>query len=197
MKALVTGATGFVGSHLVRDLLARGVEVRVLARKTSPWKNLENLSVERAEGDVRDADSLARAMRGCEAVFHAAAQYTFWEADPRSYYDINLEGTKNVLRACEKSKVKRLVYTSTIATVGGARSPDALLNESATYNLDETKDHYILSKKQAETEVLKATQEGRLDAVIVNPGGPIGARDLKPTPTGFLLMKFINGEVPV
>jgi len=194
MKTLVTGATGFIGSTLVRELLKDGVEVRVLVRENSDTRNIDGLDVEKAYGDIRDSESMKSALKGCETFYQTAALYAFWMPDSKVFYDVNVEGTKTALNAALEQGLEKVVYTSTIAAIGfhGADSP---ANEEAEFNLWETGDHYCRSKYLGEVEALKVCKKG-LPLVIVNPAGPIGVRDIKPTPTGKMIIDVLNKKMP-
>lgn len=194
MKALVTGATGFVGSAVVRDLLGNGEEVKVLVRPASDRRNLEGLDVETAQGDITDPASIRRALEGCDRVYHVAALYTM-DDPPGAYERINVAGSRNVFRACLEAGVKRVVYTSTIAAVGSGRK-GLPADEDTAWNLGDLYVPYVTTKYVAEFEAWRAFARG-LPVVVVNPCAPMGARDAKPTPTGRLVVDFLNGRMPV
>ena len=194
MTALVTGATGFLGNHVVRLLAERGDRIRVLLRPTSQTKLLEGLAVERVSGDLRDRASLDKALDGVRTVYHVAADYRLWARDPREIYESNVQGTRNLLEAARRAKVERFVYTSTVGTVAvprGGGPPD----ESIVTSLDEMIGAYKRSKWLAEQEARKAAEAG-LPVVIVNPTTPVGPGDAKPTPTGRIIIDFLNGRMP-
>lgn len=191
---LVTGASGFVGSHLVRHLLQRGVVVRALVRPSSRRDLLGGLAVEFVEGDLRNPDSLDRACRNVDCVFHVAADYRLWASHPKEIYRNNVEGTHNLIEAARHAGVERFVYTSTVATIAVPRS-DALPNEQTQANLSEMIGHYKRSKFLAEQEAVRAAQGG-LPIVIVNPTTPVGPGDAKPTPTGRIIVDFLQGRMP-
>jgi dihydroflavonol-4-reductase len=195
MNTLVTGATGFLGSHVARQLVARGEKnVRVLARPSSDLRALAGLAVERVTGDLRDSASLDRALAGVERVYHVAADYRLWARDPREIYESNVTGTRNLLAAARRAGVARIVYTSTVATIavpGTASLPD----ERTEARLSDMIGAYKRSKFLAEQEVLAAAREG-LPVVIVNPTTPVGPGDWKPTPTGKIIVDFLNGRMP-
>lgn len=195
MTYLVTGATGFVGSHVVRRLLARGEPVRALVRPSSNLQALEGLEVERVYGDLRDPDSLRSALRGVDRVFHVAADYRLWAPSPREIYENNVAGTRNLLQAARAAGVSRIVFTSSVATIAVPRH-DALPNEFTVTRLDEMIGHYKRSKFLAEHEARQAAKEG-LPVVIVNPTTPVGPWDWKPTPTGKIVLDFLRGRMPV
>lgn len=194
MTTLVTGATGFVGSHVARQLVAAGESVRALARPNSRRQTLEGAAVEWTEGDLRDEASLDRALRGVQRVYHVAADYRLWAKRPQEIYENNVTGTKNLLAAAVRARVERFIYTSTVATIAvprGAILPDERNRASA----EEMVGHYKKSKLLAEQEALRAAHEG-LPVVIVNPTTPVGPGDWKPTPTGRIIVDFLLGRMP-
>ncbi len=193
-KTLVTGATGFLGSHVARELSERGESVRVLARASSDLRALEGFRAERATGDLRDAASLDRALDGVSRVFHVAADYRLWARDPREIYESNVTGTQNLLDAARRAGVEKFVYTSTVATIAVPRE-GGLPNEQTQSSVAEMIGHYKRSKFQAEQCALRAAQAG-LPVVIVNPTTPVGPGDWKPTPTGKIIVDFLNGRMP-
>ncbi len=190
---LVTGATGFVGGHILSRLLARGEKVRVLVRKQSSLKNLQGMEVETAVGDLTDRKSLKHALSGCRFLYHAAADYRLWVPDSSALYLNNVVGTRNVLESAREAKVERIVYTSTVGALGHAHNGGA--NEQTPVSLQEMIGHYKRSKFLAEAEVTSAARAG-LPVVIVNPSTPVGSRDVKPTPTGQMIVDFLNGRMP-
>ena len=193
MKALVTGATGFIGGNLVRELLKQSYEVRALVRKGSNQGNIEGLDVDVVLGDLRDRDSLEKAVEECDVLFHVAAAYTFWSPDPKVVYETNVKGTENILAAARGKGIKKAVYTSTESTIG---IPDGSLGtEAMETSLDCLSGHYKKSKYLAEKLALKMCHEG-LPVVVVNPTMPVGPWDVKPTPTGRVIVDFLNGRVP-
>jgi dihydroflavonol-4-reductase len=194
MKALVTGATGFVGGAVARALVARGTEVRVLARAGADLQNFQNLPVERVEGDLRDPASLRTALTGCRQLYHVAAHYALWAKDPSIFYDINVAGTRNLLEAARDVGVERIVYCSTIGAIG-LPPGGGLGTEDTPVSLEQMAGHYKRSKYLAEQEVLKLARAG-LPVVIVNPSAPVGAADVKPTPTGQIIVDFMKGRMP-
>ena len=191
---LVTGATGFVGSHIVSQLLARGEKVRVLVRSSSSTKNLQGMEVETVRGDLTDRTSLKAAMAGCRRVYHAAADYRLWAPDPSTLYLNNVVGTRNVLEIARETKVERMVYTSTVGALGHTGNGHGA-NEMTPVTLEQMIGHYKRSKFLAEAEVMAAARAG-LPVVIVNPSTPVGSRDVKPTPTGRMIVDFLNGRMP-
>jgi dihydroflavonol-4-reductase len=190
---LVTGATGFVGSHVARLLVERGRRVRVLVRAASDACALEGLAVERAAGDLRDPASLDGALAGVRDVYHVAADYRLWARNPQEIYESNVTGTRNLLDAARRAGVERFVHTSTVATVAVPRP--ALPDESTESALGEMIGHYKRSKWLGEQEAFRAAERG-LPVVIVNPTAPVGPGDWKPTPTGRLIVDFLAGRIP-
>lgn len=195
MTTLVTGATGFVGSHVARQLVGTGCHVRVLVRPGSTSPLLDGMPVERAEGDLRDPVSLDRAMKGVRRVFHVAADYRLWARDPKELYESNVEGTRRLFEIAGNAGVERVVYTSTVATVAVPQHGAGLPNEETHATLDQMIGHYKRSKFLAELEAMKAAGAG-LPVVIVNPTTPVGPGDWKPTPTGRIILDFLNGKMP-
>lgn len=194
MKALVTGATGFIGSNLVRELLSQGYQVRALVRPESNRKNLDQLAVEPAFGDLRDRGSLERALEGCDVLFHLAAAYSFWTPDPRQVYDVNVSGTDLLLSAALAKGIQKVVYTSTESTIG-IPSKGVLGTEERVSHPSHLSGHYKRSKLQAEQVALRACSGG-LPLVVVNPTTPVGPGDVKPTPTGQIIVDFLNRRMP-
>jgi dihydroflavonol-4-reductase len=194
MKALVSGATGFVGAAVARALSAAGWEVRVLARAGSDRSNVRELAVQVVEGDLADLASLERALEGCAALFHVAADYRLGARDPKPLYRTNVDGTRNILNAARSAAVGRVVYTSSVATVG--IPPDgAPGTEDTPVALSDMIGHYKRSKFLAEEVVREAARAG-LSVVIVNPSTPVGPGDIKPTPTGQLVLDAAAGRMP-
>lgn len=193
MITLVTGAAGFLGSHVARQLVARGETVRVLMRPSSSNRAISDLSLEYVTGDLRDVASLDRAMQGVDRVFHVAADYRLWARKSQEIYDSNVGGTKNLLDAAKRAGVKQLIYTSTVATIAVDR-PE-LPNEFTDSKLQEMVGHYKRSKWMAEQEVLSAAKTG-LPVIIAMPTTPVGPWDWKPTPTGKIILDFLNGKMP-
>lgn len=194
MTTLVTGASGFVGSAVVRRLLNEGHQVRVLVRPNSDRTNLKGLELEITEGDLTQADSLTRACSGCDALFHVAADYRLWAPIPAQLYQANVEGTRLLLTAAQQAGVARIVYTSSVATLGipkDGRSGD----EHTPVTLEDMIGHYKRSKYLAEAVALEFAAQG-LPLVVVNPSTPIGPRDIKPTPTGRIVRDAMAGRLP-
>jgi dihydroflavonol-4-reductase len=193
MTTLVTGASGFLGSHVARQLVARGDSVRVLMRASSTNRAVGDLSLEYVTGDLRDAASLDRALAGVKTVFHVAADYRLWAKKSRDIYDSNVGGTKNLLEAAKRAGVEKFIYTSTVATIAVDRSE--LPTEATDARLEEMVGHYKRSKWMAEREALNAAKEG-LPLVVAMPTTPVGPGDWKPTPTGKIVLDFLNGKMP-
>ena len=191
---LVTGASGFVGSAVARALLADGHRVRVLLRSTSPRTNVAGLDVEVAEGDIRDGAAVARALDGCRHLFHVAADYRLWARDPEEIVRANLDGTRAVMEAARAARLDRVVYTSSVATLK-LRADGMPVDEAAPNTPDATIGAYKRSKVLAERLVESMASQG-LPAVIVLPSTPIGPRDVKPTPTGRIVVEAANGKMP-
>jgi dihydroflavonol-4-reductase len=194
MKTLVTGATGFIGSNLVRELLKDNVEVKVLVRENSDTRNIDGLDVEKAYGDIRDGESVKAALKGCDIFYQTAALIAFWVSNRKMFYDINVEGTKTALNAALEQGVEKVVYTSGAMTIG-FHGADTLANEEGEFNLWDTGDHYFRSKYLGEIEAQKICQRG-LPLVIVNPSGVIGVPDIKPTPSGKIVLDIVNKKMP-
>ena len=185
---LVTGASGFLGWHVANLLIERGDSVRALVRSGS---RVPELDVETVTGDLRDPASIERAMAGCSAVFHVAADYRLWAKDPSELYRSNVDGTRNVLEAAKKAGVERVVYTSTVGCIGVPH--DGLGDEDAKISLDDMTGDYKRSKFMAEQVALEYARGG-LPVVIVNPTAPVGDHDFKPTPTGKIVADFHGGR---
>lgn len=195
MRILITGASGFVGAAVLRKLIERGHEMRVLIRAGSSRVNLEGLRVEIVVGDLRDRPSLEQAVGTCEALYHVAADYRLWAQDPQELYHTNVTGTRNIVLAAAEAGVRRIVYTSSVATLG--LHPDgAPADEETPVSLDHMIGHYKRSKFLAEQEITRLVSEQGLPVVIVNPSTPIGPRDVKPTPTGRMVLDAATGRMP-
>ena len=194
MKAFITGATGFVGSHVARALAVRGAELRLLVRSTSRTDNIADLQAEVATGDLRDPESLKKAMAGCEFVFHVAADYRLWVRDPEQMYRSNVEGTRAIIRAAQECGVRRVIYTSSVATMGFTREGH-IAREDSPVSIREMVGHYKRSKFMAEQIALEAGRNGA-NVVVVNPTTPIGEYDIKPTPTGRIVVDFLKRKFP-
>ena len=194
MLAFVTGATGFLGSHVARVLSDQGANLRLLVRPTSNLKNLQGLNAETATGDLRDAASLEKAISGCDTVFHVAADYRLWVRDPNEMYRSNVEGTRALLEAARKNGVRRIVYTSSVATMGFTSSGSPA-DEDSPVSLADMIGHYKRSKFLAEQVAIEAGRNG-MQVVTVNPTTPIGEQDIKPTPTGRIVVDFLKRKFP-
>ncbi len=194
MKVFLTGSTGFVGGHVARQFAASGAELRLLIRKTSKLDNLENLPGERVTGDLREPEQLRTAIAGCEVVAHVAADYRLWVRNPAAMIAANVNGTRDLLRISREEKVRRVVYTSSVATMG-FKSDGTIVDEQTPVFLTDMIGHYKRSKYLAEQEALKAAADGQ-EVMILNPTSPIGSHDLKPTPTGQIIVDFLNRRFP-
>ena len=194
MLAFVTGATGFLGSHVARVLAEQRAQLRLLVRPSSDLRNIADLNAERVEGDLRDPASIEKALAGCDALFHVAADYRLWVQDPQQMYRSNVEGTRALLEAARRQGVRRVVYTSSVATMGFS-SNGALADETSPVSLADMIGHYKRSKFMAEQVAFEAARSG-VDVVVVNPTTPIGERDLKPTPTGRIVVDFLKRKFP-
>ncbi|MBW1909463.1 MAG: NAD-dependent epimerase/dehydratase family protein [Deltaproteobacteria bacterium] len=195
MKTLITGATGFVGSAVIRQLLHAGHTVRALVRPNSDRRNLSGLPVEIVTGDLNDRASLDHAITGCDTLFHVAADYRLWVPRPEEIYGTNVNGTLNIMHAAAKAGIERIVYTSSVATLG--LTPDGSpADESTPVVYADMIGHYKRSKFLAEAEVQQLVDKHGLPVVIVNPSTPIGPRDIKPTPTGHMILNAASGRMP-
>ena len=199
MLAFVTGATGFLGSHVARALAEQGAELRLLVRPTSDLRNLEGLNADRVIGDLRDPASMEKVLSGCNALFHVAADYRLWVRDPDEMYRSNVEGTRSLLEAARKQGVRRIVYTSSVATMGFTSRAGAnngiVADEQSPVGIEDMIGHYKRSKFMAEQVAIKAARSGA-DVVVVNPTTPIGERDIKPTPSGRIIVDFLKRKFP-
>ena len=195
MTTLVTGASGFVGSAVARQLAAQGHEVRALVRPGGDRRNLQGLALSLVEGDLGDPDSLRRAVAGCEWLFHVAADYRLWVPDPSAMLRVNVAGTETLLKRAGDAGVKRIIYTSSVAALGlnQDRSP---ADEETPVRLEDMIGHYKRSKFLAEQAVRKLVATQGLPVVIVNPAAPLGPRDVKPTPTGRIVLDTLRGKMP-
>ncbi|HEY7183125.1 MAG TPA: hopanoid-associated sugar epimerase [Blastocatellia bacterium] len=194
MKAFVTGATGFIGAHLARALIRDGHQVRALVRPGSDRRNIAGAAIDLVEGDLDDRHRLAEQMAGCDAVFHVAAHYSLWVKDRDSIYRANLGGAENMLAAARSARIKRFVHTSSVAAIG-VPAPGTLGTEETQTTLEDLVSDYKKSKYMAEQAALRAAREG-LDVVVVNPSTPVGERDVKPTPTGEIILRFLQDRMP-
>ena len=199
MLAFVTGATGFLGSHVARVLAEQGARLRLLVRPTSDLRNLDGVDADRVVGDLRDAASIEKALAGCDVVFHVAADYRLWVRDPNEMYRSNVEGTRSLLDAARKQGVRRVVYTSSVATMGFTSEISSkngkVADEQSPVGIADMIGHYKRSKFMAEQVAVEAARSG-VDVVIVNPTTPIGERDIKPTPTGRIVVDFLKRKFP-
>ncbi|TFI55435.1 NAD-dependent epimerase/dehydratase family protein [Mastigocladus laminosus UU774] len=193
MRVFVTGGTGFVGANLVRLLLAEGYTVKALVRPHSQLDNLQNLDVELVKGDLNHP-KLWQQMRGCQYLFHVAAHYSLWQKDREALYNHNVLGTRNVLAAAKKADIARTVYTSSVAAIGAGLN-GKVVDETYQSPVEKLVGDYKKSKFWAEQEAMQAAQNGQ-DVVIVNPSSPIGAWDIKPTPTGDIIVRFLRRQMP-
>jgi dihydroflavonol-4-reductase len=194
MKVFLTGATGFVGSHVAGALAEQGASLKLLVRKTSRLDNLAEIQAETVVGDLRDVEALRPALAGCDALMHVAADYRLWVRDPEAMYAANVGGTRDLLRVAREEGVRRVVYTSSVATMG-FQTDGTIVDERTPVALSDMVGHYKRSKFMAEQEALKAAQAGQ-DVVILNPTTPIGANDVRPTPTGGIIVDFLNRKFP-
>jgi len=194
MTTLVTGATGFLGSAIARELLGDGRKIKLLARSNADLRNIEGLEAEIVKGDLRDRESLKSALQGCSRLYHAAAFYSLWNKDKKLIYDINVQGTRNILETALDLGLENVVYTSTVGCIGLSKDRTAT-NEDYPMDPATLSNDYKLSKFQAEKIALEMHGRG-LPVVIVNPSTPIGPRDIKPTPTGKIVLDFLNGKMP-
>jgi len=194
LRAFVTGATGFLGAHVARVLAEQGAELRLLVRPTSDLRNVEGLRADRVTGDLRSPASVEKAMSGCDTVFHVAADYRLWVRDPEQMYRSNVEGTRAVLEAARKNGVRRVVCTSSVATMGFSLNGSPA-DEQSPVTLADMIGHYKRSKFMAEQVALDAGRNGQ-DVVVVNPSTPVGEMDIKPTPTGRIIVDFLKKKFP-
>jgi dihydroflavonol-4-reductase len=194
MLVFVTGATGFVGSHVAQVLAEQGADLRLLVRSSSNPRNIQGLKAERVVGDLRDPTSLEKVMAGCDVLFHVAADYRLWIRDPEQMYSANVDGTRAILQAARSNRVRRVVYTSSVATMGFT-SDGQPADENSPVSLDSMIGHYKRSKFMAEEVAIKAGKSG-MDVVVVNPTTPVGEQDIKPTPTGRIIVDFLKKKFP-
>ena len=192
MRAFVTGATGFIGANLVRLLLEKGYDVRALVRPSSDLSNIKNLPIEISQGEL-NSDDLVEKMQGCQVLFHVAALYSLWQKDRPRLYMSNVLATRHVLAAARKAKIERVVYTSSVAAIGVKKG--AIADETYQSPVESLIGDYKKSKYWGEREALQAVQTGQ-DVVIVNPSTPVGPWDLKPTPTGDIILRFLRRQMP-
>jgi dihydroflavonol-4-reductase len=194
MNVFLTGATGFVGSHVAHAFAAQGARLRLLIRSTSRLDNLEGLSAETVTGDLRNPDTFRSALGDCEVLVHVAADYRLWVRDPQTMYAANVDGTRNLLALARELGVTKAVYTSSVATMG-FREDGTIVDENTPVSLDDMIGHYKRSKYLAEQEAIAAARDGQ-HVIVLNPTTPIGASDIKPTPTGQIIVDFLNRKFP-
>jgi dihydroflavonol-4-reductase len=194
MRIFLTGATGFVGHHVAKALVAQGAQLRLLVRKTSNLGNLDGIVGETVVGDLIDPESFASALAGCDAVMHVAADYRLWIRDPDTMYRANVDGTRELLRLARAAGVPRVVYTSSVATMH-FRQDGIVINEDTPVSIDDMVGHYKRSKFLAEQQAIAAAEDGQ-QVIILNPTTPIGPYDAKPTPTGRIFVDFLNRRFP-
>ncbi len=195
MTILVTGATGFLGSAVARQVLAAGHSLRLLVRRTSDRRNLAGLDAELVEGDLRDPSSLAAAVKGCDGLFHVAADYRLWVRHPRALYETNVDGSRNLMLAAVDAGVGRIVYTSSVVALG-LHADGIPADEDTEVTFDNMIGHYRCSKFLAEEGVLRLVEEKGLPITIVNPATLVGPRDIRPTPSGRMVLDAANGNMP-
>jgi dihydroflavonol-4-reductase len=194
MKVFLTGSTGFVGSHVARAYAGQNAELRLLTRKASSLAAIEGLSAETVVGDLSQPESLRSAIRGCDALVHVAADYRLWVRDPQQMYKVNVEGTRELLRIAREEGVAKVVYTSSVATMG-FKADGTIVNEETPVTLSDMIGHYKRSKFLGEQEAIQAAKSGQ-HVIILNPTTPIGPGDAKPTPTGRIIVDFLNRKFP-
>ena len=194
MRIFLTGATGFVGAHVARHLADQGAELRLLVRKTSNLSNIEGIPAETVVGDLMVPEGLRVGIRGSDAVMHVAADYRLWVRDPKAMYAANVEGTRELLRIAREENILRCVYTSSVATMG-FKADGTIVDENTPVSLEDMVGHYKRSKFLAEQEAIAAARAGQ-QVMILNPTTPIGSRDVKPTPTGRIVVDFLNKKFP-
>jgi dihydroflavonol-4-reductase len=194
MKVFLTGATGFVGAHVAKHLAGQGAHLRLLVRPTSNLANLEGVQAETIIGDLLKPDSLRSSIRGCDVLMHVAADYRLWVRDPRTMYASNVEGTRSLLRIAREENVRRAVYTSSVATMG-FKEDGTIVDETTPVLLGDMVGHYKRSKFMAEQVAIEAAHDGQ-QVIILNPTTPIGPQDIKPTPTGRIVVDFLNKKFP-
>ena len=195
MKTLITGASGFVGAAVLRELLKKGHKVKALVRKSSVLDNLKNLDVEIVQGDLKDRDSLKKCLKDCKYLFHVAADYRLWVPKPEEIYENNVLGTENLMEEALNSEIEKIVYTSSVAVLGKPINGD-IANEKTPVNVSQMIGHYKKSKFLAEEKVKELYKTRKLPVVIVNPAAPVGPRDIKPTPTGKMVLDAAMKKIP-
>jgi len=195
MKTLITGATGFVGSAVLRELLKKEHQIKALVRRSSVLDNLKNLDVEIVYGDLKDKDSLKRCLKDCKHLFHVAADYRLWVPKAKEIYENNVNGTENLMVEALNLGIEKIVYTSSVAVLGKPIEGD-IADEKTPVNIDQMIGHYKKSKYLAEEKVKELYKTKKLPVVIVNPAAPVGPRDIKPTPTGKMILDAATGKIP-
>ncbi len=193
MRVFITGGTGFIGANIIRLLLEQNYTVKALVRPTSCLDNLQNLDIEIVQGDLNNPE-LWQQMEGCQFLFHTAAHYSLWQKDKQLLYRDNIIGTRNVLKSAQKAGIERIVYTSSVAAIGVGKNGE-VVNETHQSPVGKLVGHYKKSKYFAEQEAMKAVNSGQ-DIIIVNPASPIGPWDIKPTPTGDIILRFLRQQMP-
>jgi dihydroflavonol-4-reductase len=194
VRVFITGATGFVGGHVARSYAAAGADLRLLTRQTSRLDSLSGIDAEMVTGDLREPEKLRSALTGCDALVHVAADYRLWVRDPKEMYAANVDGTRELLKLARETGVPRMVYTSSVATMG-FKADGTIVNEDTPVSLADMIGHYKRSKFLGEQEAIRAAQAGQ-HVMILNPTTPIGAGDAKPTPTGRIIVDFLNKRFP-
>jgi dihydroflavonol-4-reductase len=194
VRVFITGATGFVGGHVARQYAASGASLRLLTRQTSRLESLEGINAETVTGDLREPEKLRSSLTGCDALVHVAADYRLWVRDPQQMYAANVDGTRELLKIAREAGVQRVVYTSSVATMG-FKSDGTIVDEASPVSLSDMIGHYKRSKFLGEQEAIKAAQSGQ-HVMILNPTTPIGPGDAKPTPTGRIIVDFLNKKFP-
>jgi dihydroflavonol-4-reductase len=194
MKIFLTGATGFVGHHVAKALAGEGAELRLLVRKSSKLSNLEGIPGDTVVGDLSNPDSYAPALKGCDAAIHVAADYRLWIRDPDAMYRANVDGTRDLLKLAREARIRRVVYTSSVATMA-FRTDGIVVNEDTPVTINDMVGHYKRSKFLAEQQAIAAAKDGQ-QVIILNPTTPIGPNDAKPTPTGRIFVDFLNRKFP-
>ncbi len=195
MKTLITGASGFVGAAVLRELLKKGHKVKALVRQSSVLDNLKNLDVEIVQGDLKDRDSLKRCLKNCKYLFHVAADYRLWVPRPQEIYQNNVKGTENLMEEALNSEIEKIVYTSSVAVLGKPTEGD-IADEKTPVSVSQMIGHYKKSKFLAEEKVKELYKTRKLPVVIVNPAAPVGPRDIKPTPTGKMVLDAAMKKIP-
>ena len=195
MKTLITGAAGFVGAAVLRELLKKGHKVKALVRQSSVLNNLKNLDVEIVYGDLKDRESLKKSLKDCKYLFHVAADYRLWVPKPEEIYQNNVKGTENLMEEALNSEIEKVVYTSSVAVLGKPINGD-IANEKTPVNVSQMIGHYKKSKFLAEEKVKELYKTRKLPVVIVNPAAPVGPRDIKPTPTGKMVLDAAMKKIP-